>query len=110
MFTGPTRGISLEGDIIDLGVEHEILKKSGAFYSYGDTRLGQGRENAKIFLYENPDMSLELVTAIRELTGLPPLAAAVHDQPDATSDGEAEADPTTSLAEARERKTGTGGS
>ena len=50
-------GISKEGDLIDLGAEQEVLKKSGAFYSFGDTRLGQGRENAKAFLKEHPEVS-----------------------------------------------------
>ena len=110
MFTGPTRGISLEGDIIDLGVEHEILKKAGAFYSFGDTRLGQGRENAKLFLHENQDMANEIQTAIRAAAGLPPLAAATEVPSETTADGESENDPTTSLADARERKVASGGS
>jgi recombination protein RecA len=50
-------GISKEGDIIDLGTEQEVLKKSGAFYSFGETRLGQGRENAKAFLREHTEMA-----------------------------------------------------
>ena len=50
-------GISREGDIVDLGTENEVLTKSGAFYSFGDTRLGQGRENAKAFLREHPEMA-----------------------------------------------------
>lgn len=50
-------GISKEGDLIDLGAEQEVIKKSGAFYSFGETRLGQGRENAKAFLRENTEMA-----------------------------------------------------
>ncbi len=50
-------GISREGDIVDLGTEQEVLTKSGAFYSFGETRLGQGRENAKAFLREHTDMA-----------------------------------------------------
>ena len=50
-------GISKEGDIVDLGTEQEVLTKSGAFYSFGETRLGQGRENAKAFLREHTEMS-----------------------------------------------------
>ena len=53
------RGISLEGDLVDLGVDYGILNKSGAFYSYGDTRLGQGRENAKAFLTRETDLPAE---------------------------------------------------
>lgn len=59
-------GISKMGDLLDLATEMELLTKRGAFYSYGDVRLGQGRENSKEFLRENPDMALELETAIRE--------------------------------------------
>ena len=50
-------GISWEGDVLDLGVEHKVVQKSGAWYSYGDQRLGQGRENVKQFLRENPDIT-----------------------------------------------------
>ena len=59
------RGISLEGDLVDLGVDYGILNKSGAFYSYGDTRLGQGRENAKGFLSRDTDMLQRLEADIR---------------------------------------------
>ncbi|MDP4008146.1 MAG: recombinase RecA [Candidatus Peregrinibacteria bacterium] len=58
-------GISKEGDLIDLGAKCEVIKKSGAFYSYGDTRLGQGRENAKFFLLENPTMMAEIEKEVR---------------------------------------------
>lgn len=58
-------GISKEGDLIDLGAKCEVIKKSGAFYSYGDTRLGQGRENAKFFLLENPTMMTEIEKEVR---------------------------------------------
>ncbi len=53
-------GISREGGILDEGVEHKIVDKSGAWFNYGDTRLGQGRENAKTFLKENSDLALEI--------------------------------------------------
>src|SRR6185437_10110118 len=65
MVTGRQIGISREGDIMDLGVEHGIIRKSGAFFSYGDVRLGQGRENAKEFLSNNVDLAFELETEIR---------------------------------------------
>ncbi len=58
-------GISREGDLIDLGVESGLIKKNGAFFSYGDTRLGQGRENAKDFLRQNQEISLEVEQQIR---------------------------------------------
>ena len=65
-------GISTSGDILDLGTQLEIITKRGAFYSYGDIRLGQGRENSKEFLKQNPDLAKEIETAIREqaMTGL----------------------------------------
>ncbi|MEA3304728.1 MAG: recombinase RecA [Patescibacteria group bacterium] len=63
-------GISKVSEIIDLGVKNDIVKKSGAFFSYGDTRLGQGKENSKKFLKENPEISLEIENKIREaITG-----------------------------------------
>jgi len=70
MFDTP-RGISRSGDIIDLGVENGVLTKSGSFYSYGDMRIGQGRENAKQFLDDNPELSMEVETEIRREAGLP---------------------------------------
>ena len=58
-------GISKTGDIIDLAVEHEILGKSGAFYKYNDQNIGQGRENAKRYLLENPDVMAEIDAKVR---------------------------------------------
>ena len=58
-------GISKTGDIIDLAVEHEILGKSGAFYKYNDQNIGQGRENAKKYLLENPDVMAEIDAKVR---------------------------------------------
>ncbi len=63
-------GISLEGDLLDLGVEHRVVAKSGAWYSYGGDRIGQGRENTKKFLQENPDIRAKLETELREALGL----------------------------------------
>ncbi|NOR90651.1 MAG: DNA recombination/repair protein RecA, partial [Anaerolineales bacterium] len=63
-------GIAKVGDILDLGVKMELITKRGSFYSYGETRLGQGRENAKNFLRENPDMASEIEVGIREDAGL----------------------------------------
>lgn len=59
-------GISKVGDIIDLATQLEIITKRGAFFSYGDIRLGQGRENAKEFLRQNPDLASEIEQAIRQ--------------------------------------------
>jgi len=68
-------GISKAGDLIDLATQLEIITKRGSFFSYGDVRLGQGRENAKDFLRQNPDMASEIELAIRQqaLSGVVPL-------------------------------------
>jgi recombination protein RecA len=63
--SGDQIGISREGDIVDLGVEAGLVKKMGAFYSYGDVRIGQGRENAKAFLRNNPDLAHEIENQLR---------------------------------------------
>ena len=60
-------GISKTGDLLDLGVEHEIIDKRGAFYSYRETRLGQGRENSKRFLKENAEVASEIEKAVQEI-------------------------------------------
>jgi recombination protein RecA len=59
-------GISKVGDIIDLATSLEVVQKRGAFFSYGDIRLGQGRENAKEFLRQNPELSHEIETTVRQ--------------------------------------------
>ncbi|MGG7077497.1 recombinase RecA [Clostridium sardiniense] len=64
-------GISREGNIIDVGVKEEIVQKSGAWFSYGDVRLGQGRENAKAYLKENPEVALDIENQIRSKYNLP---------------------------------------
>lgn len=64
------QGISHVGEIVDLGTNLDIIKKGGAWYSYGETRIGQGRENAKQYLMENPDSALEIENRIREHYGL----------------------------------------
>jgi recombination protein RecA len=58
-------GISKIGEIIDLGVEYEIVKKSGSWFSYGDTKLGQGRDAVKQLLSDNPELAEELEGKIR---------------------------------------------
>jgi recombination protein RecA len=63
-------GISKEGEIIDLGSELDIVQKSGSWYSFNEERLGQGRENAKVFLKENPEIRLTIQKQIREHYGL----------------------------------------
>jgi recombination protein RecA len=70
------QGISKEGDVLDLGVELELIDKSGAFYYYRGDRLAQGRENAKQVLREKPDLRLEIENAIRQASGLGELSTA----------------------------------
>lgn len=64
-------GISRNGNIVDVGVKENIVQKSGAWFSYGDIRLGQGRENAKNYLKENPEIALEIENKIRTKYDLP---------------------------------------
>ncbi|MBV7274920.1 recombinase RecA [Clostridium thailandense] len=65
------QGISREGNVLDVGVREELVQKSGAWFSYKETRLGQGRENAKQFLRENPEILYEIENKIREKYELP---------------------------------------
>jgi recombination protein RecA len=63
-------GISREGGLLDFGMEQDLVQKSGSFFSYGDTRLGQGRNNAKQFLVDNPELALEIETKVRAALGI----------------------------------------
>jgi recombination protein RecA len=65
------KGISKEGDILDLGVELDIITRAGSWYSYGEERLGQGRENAKEYLTDNPEIALEIENMVRREMNLP---------------------------------------
>ncbi|AWZ48656.1 recombinase RecA [Hathewaya limosa] len=65
------KGISREGNILDSGVDNGIVQKSGAWFSYGDIRLGQGRENSKQYLFDNPKVALEIENKIRAKFELP---------------------------------------
>ena len=78
-----TAGISHESLLIDIGVEEGIIEKSGSWYSYGDLRLGQGKENARDFLIENPDVLEEVDTRVRDSLGLgdDPEVEEVPDEP-----------------------------
>ena len=69
-------GISREGEIIDMGVAHQIVDKSGAWYAYKGEKIGQGKDNSREFLRENPDVAIEIENRVREAVGIPPLAAA----------------------------------
>ena len=68
-------GISKEGDLLDMAVDKGIVDKSGAWYSYGKDRIGQGRENTRIFLKEHPEMCAEIREKLLALLGLPGAAA-----------------------------------
>ena len=70
-------GISREGGLLDFGMEQDLIQKSGSFFSYGDTRLGQGRNNAKQFLVDNPELALEIETKVRTALGIGDEAAPV---------------------------------
>ncbi len=80
------KGISREGDVLDLAAEVDIVNKSGAWYSYEETRIGQGRENAKVFLQEHPDMCFEIENKVRNHYGLPSLEATAF--PETAADGD----------------------
>ena len=74
-------GISRLGEIIDLGVQHDIVDKAGSWYSYGDDRIGQGKENVREFLRANPAMAEEIEKKIRAKL-LPKTVEAVADEAD----------------------------
>ncbi|PYQ46925.1 MAG: recombinase RecA [Acidobacteria bacterium] len=67
---GYGEGISKTGELIDIGLENRIIEKSGSWFSYGEVRIGQGRENAKQFLHENADVASEIETKIRKALGI----------------------------------------
>ena len=73
-------GISKEGELIDLGVLHGVIEKSGAWYSYGKDRIGQGKDNTRQFLKENQAVATEIETRVRELTRNLPGGGAVADE------------------------------
>jgi recombination protein RecA len=78
-------GISHEGCLVDLGAEFDIINKSGAWYSYGDERIGQGRENAKDFLKKHPEMAAEIEIKVREVALPAPLP--VPETPEVVPEG-----------------------
>ncbi|MBC7961062.1 MAG: DNA recombination/repair protein RecA, partial [Vallitaleaceae bacterium] len=88
-------GISREGDILDLAVKHEIIQKSGAWFSYKEARLGQGRENSKEYLKNNPELLKEIETLVRALFGL--------DMKTTLSSGNAQAEEVTVKKDKRQR-------
>jgi recombination protein RecA len=74
-------GISRHGEIIDMGVNARILEKSGAWYAYNGEKIGQGRDNAREFLRENPELAREIENKVRESLDIPLLPADVEDEP-----------------------------
>jgi recombination protein RecA len=80
-------GISREGSLLDVAVEHDVVRKSGAWYTYEDDQLGQGRENAKRFLRENPEIAMQLQAQVLETVGL----TGVPDEEEADASEETEA-------------------
>ena len=77
------QGISREGEIIDMGVEAKVLEKSGSWYAYNGEKIGQGKDNAREFLKENPDLAIEIENKVRQEMGIPllPGAMAAEDSP-----------------------------
>ena len=72
-------GISREGEVVDMGVTHGVLEKSGAWYAYNGEKIGQGRDNAREFLRENPDLAREIENKVREILDIALLPADVAD-------------------------------
>ncbi len=85
------KGISKEGSLLDVGVAMELVKKSGAWFTYEGDQLGQGRENAKVFLMEHADMALEIERRIREAVGLTSFGGGNGDEAALVEDVEATA-------------------
>lgn len=79
-------GISKAGDVLDLAANIDVVNKSGAWYSYGDLRLGQGRENAKQYIKENPELLLEIENKVREHYRVNPAEHGAHDEEAATKE------------------------
>ncbi|HEY9106717.1 MAG TPA: recombinase RecA [Roseateles sp.] len=73
-------GISREGEIVDMGVVHKIVDKSGAWYAYNGEKIGQGKDNSREFLRENPDIAREIENKIREAVGVAPVGGAATDE------------------------------
>jgi len=74
-------GISKEGDLLDLAVDQKVVEKSGAWFSFEGERMGQGRENARQFLKDNPDIRFEIDSRLRKGLGLPAIERGVEAKP-----------------------------
>ena len=83
------RGISKAGDLLDLGVDQGLIQKAGAWYSYGEIKLGQGRENARQYLEENPELMAELEKRLRAIL-LPPRVVEVSSEPQSEAEDKLE--------------------
>ncbi|MEO6363421.1 MAG: recombinase RecA, partial [Caldimonas sp.] len=75
------QGISREGEVIDMGVEAKVLEKSGSWYAYNGEKIGQGKDNAREFLKENPELAVEIENKVRAAVGIPLLPGAVEESP-----------------------------
>src|SRR6476619_3565354 len=75
------QGISREGEVIDMGVEARVLEKSGSWYAYNGEKIGQGKDNAREFLKENPDLAVEIEYKVRAAVGIPLLPGAAEEAP-----------------------------
>jgi recombination protein RecA len=82
------QGISREGSLLDVAVDHGVVNKSGAWFTFDDDQLGQGRENAKRFLRENPEVAMQLQAKVYELVGLGETAAGEETPEEIASGGE----------------------
>jgi recombination protein RecA len=80
------KGISREGSLIDVGVDQGFIKKSGAWFTYDGTQIGQGRENARQFLLENPDVALDIEKRVRDALGLVPQEPTAEEPPEEDAD------------------------
>jgi recombination protein RecA len=94
-------GISSEGCILDLGIEHGIVQKSGSFFSYGEERLGQGRNNVKGYLRENPQVAQEIERKIYDTLGVEPASplSVIESPPSEVEEGADEEAPEGPMAE-----------
>ncbi len=93
-------GISSEGCLVDLGIEHNVLTKSGSFFSYGEIKLGQGRNNVKQFLKDNPEISKEIEGKVYASLGLDASGRPIHVNEETGEVIEADVEPEVSVAEA----------
>jgi recombination protein RecA len=98
------RGISWEGTLLDVGVAESVVEKSGAWLSYGQTRLGQGREQARDFLVQNPDVAKEIEAEIRKIHAEVTAEEEAEDEPDAEPEVAVEAEPEVKTAAGKKQK------